>query len=343
MSGLTIIDPGLATSLQDRGRTGYLRYGVPACGALDTDSMRITNALVGNEAATPVLELRFLGPSFKVTAERVRVAFSGASLNIRVERSGGEIVFGADRSFVLLRDDKVTVGPLRDSSTVFMAVQGSFVFEPVLGSAATDIKSGISGFGNGKIEVGAKLPLQMGTVETSPDTALLETRELQSDEPIRVVMGPQDDYFRQTALDTFLATEWKVSQQADRMGMRLDGPTLKHSKGHDIASDGIVNGAIQVPGSGQPIVLLADRQTSGGYPKIATIISADLPRMGRVAPGTTIRFAAVSAQKAVGLARDHERQLRKLIATIAPYHPPGEIDLVALASGNIISAPVGIE
>jgi len=343
MSGLTIIDPGLATSLQDSGRTGYLRYGVPACGALDIDSMRVANALVRNEDATPVLEQRFLGPSFKVTAERVRVAFSGASLSIRVERNGEIIVFDADRSFLLLSGDKVTVDTLRNSSTACMAVEGGFAVEPVLGSAATDTKSGISGFGPLKIEAGMTLPLQLDTVGNRPDSALPEMHELQSDKPIRVVMGPQDDYFTQTALDTFFSTSWKASQQSDRMGMRLEGPALEHTKGHDIASDGIANGAIQVPGSGQPIVLLADRQTSGGYPKIATIISTDLSRMGRMAPGATIRFDVVSAQEAVKLAREHERQMQGLLASIAPYHPPGEIDVAALAAGNIISAPIGME
>lgn len=343
MSGLAIIDPGLATSLQDAGRIGYLRYGVPACGAMDIDSMRIANALVGNEGATPVLELRFLGPSFKVTVERARIAFSGALLNIRVERAGDAITFGADRSLLLLMDDKVTVGPLRGSSTACLAVEGGFDVSPILGSAATDTKSGISGFGAGQIEAGMTLPLQMEIVEARPDIALPEIRELQFDDPIRVVMGPQDDYFTQVAIDTFLSNEWIASLQSDRMGMRLDGPVLEHSKGHDIASDGIANGAIQVPGSGQPIVLLADRQTSGGYPKIASIISADLPRMGRMAPGATIRFEAVSAPKAVAFAREHEQRMQELLATIVLYHPPGEIDLAALASGNIISAPIGIE
>ncbi|MGI9355502.1 MAG: biotin-dependent carboxyltransferase family protein [Rhizobiaceae bacterium] len=343
MSGLTIIDPGLATSLQDTGRTGHLRYGVPVCGALDADSMRIANAIVGNEDNAPVLEVRFLGPSFKVSVERIRVAFSGALLNIRVERNGEEVLFDADRSFVLLKDDKVTTGPLRGSSTACMAVEGGFAVEPVLGSAATDIKSGISGFGSSRFEAGTVLPLQIETVEVRPDMALPVSIELQSNEPILVMMGPQDDYFTEATLDIFLNTEWKVSQQADRMGMRLDGPDLEHSKGHDIASDGIANGAIQVPGSRQPIVLLADRQTSGGYPKIATVISAELPRMGRMAPGTTIRFQSVEAAEAVELAREHERQMQNLLRTIAPYHPPGEIDLAALASGNIISAPVGLE
>ncbi len=343
MSGLTIIDPGLATSLQDAGRAGYLRFGVPACGALDPVSMRLANALVGNDEHAAVLEMRFLGPSFKVTAESARLAFCGARLTVRIERNGELIEVGENRSVSVKMDDQVTIGALRDSSTACMAVEGGFAVEPVLGSAALDAKSFIGGFTGSKIDAGDRLPLNLKNIAQRPDMALPEQSNDSDDTPIRVVLGPQDYYFTESAIETFLSTKWTVSQQADRMGMRLDGPVLDHARGHDIASDGIANGAIQVPGSGQPIVLLADRQTSGGYPKIATVVSCDLSRLGRMTPGSELSFEAVDASASIKLVRDHEKQLQKLIDAIAPYHPPGEVDLEALASGNIISAPVGME
>ncbi len=343
MSGLKIIDPGLATSIQDQGRTGYLRFGVPVCGALDTVSMRLANALVGNEGHVPVLEMRFLGPSFEVTAEGARLAFCGAKMSVRIERDGDTIEINENRSVTVKTGDRLSVGALRGSSTACMAVEGGFATEPVLGSSSFDAKSAIGGFDGAKLDTGDLAHLNLANVPPRVDMALPGLDDEHGDDPIRVVMGPQDDYFTAEAIETFLSTKWTLSQQADRMGMRLEGPALEHAKGHDIASDGIANGAIQVPGSGRPIVLLADRQTSGGYPKVATVVSCDLPRLGRMAPGSTLRFEAVDAASSIELARSHEKRVRKLIDSVAPYHPPGEVDLEALASGNIISAPVGME
>ncbi len=159
-------------------------------------------------------------------------------------------------------------------------------------------------------------------------------------QPIRIVLGPQQEYFTDDASAALLDAEFRVSASADRMGMRLDGPRLRHRQGWDIVSDAIATGAIQVPGSGQPVLLLADHQTTGGYPKIATVISADLPRVGRRRPGDALRFAAVAVEEAEQLARDAEQQLAAMIASLEPAPAETGIDLATLYAGNLISGIV---
>ena len=158
--------------------------------------------------------------------------------------------------------------------------------------------------------------------------------------PFRVIWGPQDDYFSAKGRKTFIESEYKVSKEADRMGIRLDGPVIEHSKGADIISDGIGPGAIQVPGAGLPIVLLGDRQTVGGYSKIATVASVDLPRFGRLLPGQTVRFEAITVEEAERLRREQESRLKSAIAGFQTARPPGGIDLVKLYEENLIDGVV---
>ena len=155
--------------------------------------------------------------------------------------------------------------------------------------------------------------------------------------PVRVVLGPQRDYFTDDAVATLLSSDYVISNQADRMGYRLDGPALAHAKGYNIVSDGTVVGAIQVPGSGQPIILMVDNQTTGGYPKIATVISADIPVVGRRKPGRAIRFVAVDVEDALRLRREQEAAIRRDIENLRRVAKTGEIDLAALYTENLVS------
>jgi len=164
------------------------------------------------------------------------------------------------------------------------------------------------------------------------------------EQPIRVVLGPQQEYFTAEAVAALLGSEFRVSPNADRMGMRLDGPRLRHRHGWDIVSDAIATGAIQVPGSGQPILLLADHQTTGGYPKIATVVSADLPVVGRRRPGDALRFVAITVETAEALCRDAERRLVELVTALDPVTERQGIDLGSLYGDNLISGVVtGLE
>ena len=157
---------------------------------------------------------------------------------------------------------------------------------------------------------------------------------------MRIVWGPQDDYFSDKGRRTFIESDYRVSKEADRMGIRFEGPAIEHAKGADIISDGIGPGAIQVPGAGLPIVLLADRQTVGGYSKIATVASVDLPRLGRLLPGQVVRFTPVTVEEAEELRRDQEARLQRAIAGFTTARPPGGIDLTRLYEENLIDGVV---
>jgi allophanate hydrolase len=189
---------------------------------------------------------------------------------------------------------------------------------------------------------GDSVPVRQSTVAQRPEHALAEAFDLALDQPVRVVLGPQADFFTDEAIETFLSSEYVVSAQSDRMGFRLEGPALAHAKGYNIVSDGIVTGSIQVPGSGLPIVLMADAQTTGGYPKIATVISADIPVLGRRRPGHGVRFEAVTVAEAEALRRTQEQLWRERMATLRTVKAQGAVNIAALYTENLISGVASI-
>ncbi len=305
MHTLEVIAPGLHTTVQDPGRIGFQDIGLPASGPLDRVSFRLANALVGNPGNTPALEILLQGPTLKVAAESVRVALAGTAAEIEV-RSGTPRRISAGESVTLVRDDVFRVGVLNDSVCAYLAIEGGPEVAPVLGSASTYPRGGIGGLNGRRFQRGDVLPLKLGQAAARTERRLANASDLGLDQPIRVILGPQADYFTDEALRTFLSSEYTVSPQSDRMGFRLEGPALAHAKGYNIVSDGTVTGSVQVPGSGKPIVLMVDNQTTGGYPKIATVISADVPVIGRRKPGRAIRFAAVEVKMAEQLRRAQE-------------------------------------
>ena len=188
----------------------------------------------------------------------------------------------------------------------------------VLGSASTYVRGRIGGFHGRRLQAKDIVDLRIGAATDEAERALARPFDARLDDSIHVVIGPQADYFTDDAIRTFFASEYTVSPQADRMGFRLEGPALAHKAGYDIVSDGIVSGAVQVPGSRQPIVLMVDNQTTGGYPKIATVASADLPLVARRKPGRSIRFVEVDVKEAERLRREQEAALMREISAIAP-------------------------
>ena len=208
-----------------------------------------------------------------------------------------------------------------------------------MGSLSTYSRAGVGGFDGRKFAAGDMLPLAKEHAPPGNERKLGVPFDYGSG-PIRVIWGPQDDYFSVKGRKTFIESEYKVSKEADRMGIRLDGPVIEHAKGADIISDGIGPGAIQVPGAGLPIVLLGDRQTVGGYSKIATVASVDLPRFGRLLPGQTVRFAAIDVAEAEVLRREQEVRVARAISGFQTARPPGGIDLVKLYEENLIDGVV---
>ncbi|HLI11893.1 MAG TPA: biotin-dependent carboxyltransferase family protein [Alphaproteobacteria bacterium] len=339
MSGLKITAPGLHTTVQDLGRFGYQDVGMPVAGALDAESLRLANGLLGNPPGTAALEIIFQGPTIEVLAESARVALVGgdAALEILGEE---KLLVPAGQTVRLVEGQSFRIGAIADAACCYLAVEGGFALTPVLGSLSTYVRGRIGGVEGRALKANDILPLAKASAEEREEQRLRTLPAVGKDRTIRVVLGPQDDYFTEESLATFLAADYAVSKSADRMGLRLDGPLLRHRETYNIASDGIATGAIQVPGSGQPILLLADHQTAGGYPKIATVISADLPLVARRRTSDKIRFAAVSVAEAEAARRAFEAALQEQLADLEPVRPSARIDLKRLYSHNLISGVV---
>ncbi len=337
-AGLRVLSPGLHTTVQDLGRIGYQALGVPVSGALDSLALRLGNALVGNPEGAAALEILGGGPTLEIVADSARIAVTGPGAGLLLI-DGGRVV-PAWQSATLCRRETFRIVLGGESVCAYLAVTGGLAIAPVLGSASTYVRAALGGFHGRALQRGDEVPLMFDHAGERAERHLPSPPPASADDAIRVVIGPQQECFTDEAVSILLNAEFRISKDADRMGMRLDGPALRHREGWDIVSDAIATGAIQVPGSGHPIVLLADHQTTGGYPKIATVISADLPIIGRRRPGDAIRFAAVSVEEAGRLARDAEHRLTALLAAIEPV-PDGErLDLASLYAGNLISGVV---
>src|SRR3984893_6896075 len=276
-AGLKVLSPGLYTTVQDLGRIGYQDIGVPVSGALDGFSLRLANALVGNPLGMAALEILVSGPTLEIAADAVRVALVGPGASLVI---GGEIM-AAGQSITLSRGEVFQIVVDRPSACCYLAVEGGIAVPLVLGSASTYVRAGIGGVEGRLLRRDDFLGLGIEVGPERIELWLPTPLDAARDQPIRVILGPQQECFTEEAVTVLLSAEFRVSKNTDRMVMRLDGPPLRHRDGWDIVSDAIATGAVQVPGSGQPILLLADHQTTGGYPQIATVISADLPRPGR--------------------------------------------------------------
>ena len=338
-AALKVVAPGMHTTVQDLGRYGYQASGVPVSGALDAISHRLANCIVGNDQTAATLEILFHGPTLEVMADSVRVGIAGGGAEIELMGDPPRSL-GGWRSVLLRREQIFRVSRLGDAACCYLAVEGGFAVERCLGSASTYARGGFGGLGGRVLQAGDLLPLARDRAAGRAEFGLAEPPRSSRDRPIRIVLGPQQDHFTEAALETLVRDEFVVSKQSDRMGMRLDGPTLAHRDGYNIVSDGIATGAIQVPGSGQPILLLADHQTTGGYPKIATVISADIPVVGRRRPGDSIRFNAVDVAEAERLRRQQEADFQALVASLGELKATGELDASRLFEANLISGVV---
>ncbi|WP_422002890.1 biotin-dependent carboxyltransferase family protein [Reyranella sp.] len=346
MSGhLKVVRAGLFDTLQDLGRTGFMALGMPTAGAMDRIGLRLANAMCGNPAGMAGLEIGVMGPDLLVEAESVRIALAGPLSASLVEApDAAPKPLESDRTHLLKRGQVLRVGMVEGSSTAYLAVAGGFALAPFMGSLSTYARAGVGGLKGRKLAADDVLPLVQEAAPPGDEKKLARPFDYGSG-PVRIVWGPQDDYFSARGRKTFIESEYRVSKEADRMGIRFEGPTIEHATpvdkgGADIISDGIAPGAIQVPGAGLPIVLLADRQTVGGYPKIATVASVDLPRLGRLLPGNAVTFTSVTVEEAEALRRDQEARLARAIAELQTARPPGGIDLVRLYEENLIDGIV---
>jgi 5-oxoprolinase (ATP-hydrolysing) subunit C len=295
MNGLIeVADAGIANSFQDLGRIGYRSMGMAVSGCLDPIYARCANALVGNPPEHAVIEVRGRGPTLTVASGRIRFALTGPLSGTKIIRTdGSKHDAPLWRSISLDPGEKLQVGFV-PGKTAYLAVSGGFATPVQLGSRSLYQRADIGTAIVRRAQIPCAGLAQRGAHEFAA------TAWRHDEGPIRVILGPQNDHFTPEAITDFLANDYKATEARDRMGMRLEGVPLKHRTPAlaDIVSDGVVPGAIQVPANGQPIILLADCQTVGGYPKIATVISADLPRLAQIKPGDPIRFQAVDMAQA---------------------------------------------
>jgi biotin-dependent carboxylase-like uncharacterized protein len=293
---LRVLSAGPGVTIQDGGRHGYLRYGVTGAGPMDRLAHATANRAVGNAATVAAIEVSLGG--IEVTADdgAIAVAVAGGEFAITLD---GQTLPPAVTA-LLEPGAKLRLRAGNSGSWCYLAVAGGFDLPPVLGSVSTHTRTAIGGLDGRALLAGDRLAIGSAQARQPSETGLIVAPLL--DRPadtIRVILGPQADYFAKDQIEAFLAGPWEISARGDRMACFLEGPRLTHAKGFNIASDGIAMGAIQVPGEGQPIVLMADRQSTGGYPKIATIIGPDLGRLAQARPGTTIRFKEVTHAEAV--------------------------------------------
>src|SRR3954462_3165288 len=331
MSRLVIASTGPASSVQDGGRHGAQRYGLTVSGAMDRLSLAAANTLVGNEPFAAAVEVGPFGASFTARDGAVRVAMSGAPRNADI--TGSPVAM--DTSVTLKDGETLTLGFARGGAFTYLAIEGGIKGEPVFGSLAVNARAGLGS--------PYPRPLQAGdefTVDAASGAPELRIElPKPSNGPIRVLLGPQDDEFDDANKALFLDSEWKVSATSDRMGYRLEGPTIKHLHGHNIVSDGTVNGSIQVPGNGAPIVLMPDRGPSGGYPKIATVITADFGRFAQTPAGKSFRFEAISMASAQEEARKFAKLLRSLPDRLRPIDN-FDLNIEALRGAKVAGAAV---
>lgn len=303
-----VIKPGLLTTFQDLGRTGYQEYGLVVAGAMDDFSLQISNLLVGNSRDEAGLEVTMMGPTLKVLEDAV-IAITGGNLSPRLNGKPAPMW----KSFAVKEGQLIEFGQPMEGIRSYISVAGGFDLPAVMGSNSTFLKAKIGGLNGRALE---KEDVLYGNedvhVVTGRSLHYDEIPKYQKEVTARVVLGPHQDAFTDEAIKTFLSSNYEITPQSDRMGFRLKGPELTHKATADIISEAIPLGGIQVPANGQPIILMADRQTTGGYTRIATVISADISLLAQAAPGAVVRFEEVSVEEAQEVYQGRESLLRVL-------------------------------
>ncbi|MDI6601515.1 MAG: biotin-dependent carboxyltransferase family protein [Thermoanaerobacteraceae bacterium] len=292
------------TSIQDIGRFGYQAFGMPTAGACDQYAYRIGNILVGNDGSEASLECMFTGPTIEFEEETV-FAITGGDFGATLN---GARVYNW-HSYRARPGDILQLGGVISGSMGYISFSGGIDVPPVMGSRSTYAKGRIGGLEGRYLKDGDCIGIGKGDLSTyGRQLEDIYIPHYERDITVRVILGPQDDYFTKSGIYTFLNSPYEVTQSSDRMGYRLKGTAIEHSKGADIISDGVPLGAVQVPGDGQPIIMLADRQTTGGYTKIATVITADIPKMAQARPGDVIHFKSISLKDAYWTYRHYKEQ-----------------------------------
>jgi len=306
---------GVLTTVQDRGRWGYQALGVPVAGPMDSYSHRLANAIVGNDERAATLEVTLAGPALEFADDRC-VAVTGAEFEVSLD---GRAI-SANSPVRVAAGERLVFGRRIRGARAYIAISGGIDTPPVLGSRATHVPSAMGGFNGRALKSGDDLPLGRRPAEAgryvqparhaqSSRRVRLQPDDIHGPTILRVLPGPQLDRFAARAMDALQSAPYRIETDSNRMGYRLAGPRLEHAGDAQVTSDATPLGALQVPASGQPILLMADRQTTGGYAKIATMISADVCLAAQLGPGDEMRFVVCSAREALAALIAQEQSL----------------------------------
>jgi antagonist of KipI len=305
MSSIVIQMPGLFTTVQDLGREGYGPFGVSPSGAADPISLRIGNRLVGNSEGIAALEMTLVGGAFTFEAAAL-IALTGADFGASID----SISLPPWSAVEVRPGQTVSLGASRSEARAYLCVQGGIGLAPFLGSASTHVLSGLGGFEGRALRKGDRLELGAGIPTVRKRRLAPKMLErFQPRKVIRVTDGPQSDWFADSAWQAFCDGAFRVTEQSDRMGIRLEGPSIPLDSPREMITEGVSLGAVQMPPSGQPIILFVDQQTTGGYPKIANVISADVHSLGQLRPRDVIRFERIEMSVARALLLEQEALL----------------------------------
>lgn len=291
---LRLLAAGPGVTFQDAGRFGFARYGVTPAGPMDLAAFRIATGAVG---ATAAIEISLAGATLTAEEIPLAVAIAGGGFDLRLDGAP----LPAASLIPLAPGAKLVVRAGAAGAWCYLAIGGAPQIPVQLGSVATHSRSGL---GPPPLAGGDSVSILAPAAPPATPVTLLSPALIQDDSPIRVMPGPQDDYFPEAALDAFFAAEWRIGARSDRMAYALEGPRIESRRGYDIVSDGVAQGAIQITGSGAAFVLMADRQPTGGYPKIGTVIGADLGRFAQKRPGAAVRFRRATWADAMAARRD---------------------------------------
>ena len=285
-----VLRPGINSTFQDLGRFGLQHFGVPASGCMDRTLFSLSNKLVGNKVSEGALEFAYQGPLLELVGESALVAVSG-KINFNIINKNGETKKGTpNESFAVSNGDKIDILSTINSVYGYLSISGGFKLKEIKGSISTLVKAKIGPNNGDKLKAEEKIFFKKSILSG-------KTKKIQFDfdtkNTIRVMKGLQFNYFSKKSQEDFFSKEYKVTKLTDRMGMRLEGEKLENTVSKNIRSEGIIKGSIQIPGDGQPIVLLSDHPTIGGYPKIANVITADYDKLVQKTQGSKIKFKLV--------------------------------------------------
>src|SRR3972149_2151142 len=312
MRSLKDVKPGLFTTVQDRGRGGYLKYGVPLSGAMDQFSLVAANCLVGNDSNAACLETTLIGPELEVLRE-MQIAVTGGNCEPKINEASVSMW----HTLTVQRNDLVSFGRMQSGCRAYLAMRGGIDAPSLLGSRSTYVRGGFGGVNGRQLKMGDlvegfEAPLSSNEYSMSEELIPQLTNHITA----HVILGPQEDMFTEEGITTFLSNQYVVTYESDRMGYRLEGPLITHKEKADIVSDALLPGAIQVPKSGKPLIVMRDAQTTGGYPKIAVAITPDISMLGQAKPNDTLEFCEITLEKAHEKIEEYNRLMNNLSHTL---------------------------